>query len=109
MWECFENPFVNDISLDPRPLPSLHMRRRCSALSHWSTRTILVPRARRFLATGRLQIKPSGSGDENAHVPTPRYGQYLTHAHNHITRLVAAMDSYFALIGAHQGYGFAHV
>ena len=35
--------------------------------------TILVPRARRFLvtwqgnegATGRLQIKPSGSGDEN--------------------------------------------
>ena len=61
------------------------------------------------LATGRLQIKPTGSGDENTHVPTPRYGQYLTHAYNHITRLVAAMDSCFALIGAHQGYGFAHV
>ena len=24
---------ANDTSLDPRPLPSLHMRRRCSALS----------------------------------------------------------------------------
>ena len=32
----------------------------------------------------------------------PRYGQYLTHAHNHITRAVAAMESYFVLIGAHQ-------
>ena len=53
---------------------------------HWCTRTILVPRVCRFLATGRLQIKPSGSGDENAHVPTPRYGQYLTYAHNHISR-----------------------
>ena len=37
-----------------------------------------------------------------AHLPTPRYGQYLTHAHNHITRAVAAMDSCFALVGAHQ-------
>ena len=27
---------------------------------------------------------------------------YLTHAHNHITRAVAAMDSCFALVGAHQ-------
>ena len=27
--------------------------------------TILVPRVLRFLVTGRLQIKPSGSGDEN--------------------------------------------
>ena len=35
----------------------------------------------------------------NAHIPTSRYGQYLTHAHNHITRLVAAIDSCFALIG----------
>ena len=25
-----------------------------------------------------------------AHVPTLRYGHYLTHAHNHITRAVAA-------------------
>ena len=37
-----------------------------------------------------------------AHVPTPRYGQYLTHPHNHITRAVAVMDSCFTLIGAHQ-------
>ena len=36
--------------------------RRCE-----SSRVILVPRARRFLV-GRLQIKPSGSGDENGHV-----------------------------------------
>ena len=35
-------------------------------------------------------------------LPTPWYGQYLTHAHNHITRAVAAMGSCFALIGAHQ-------
>ena len=33
MWGCFENAFVNDTSLDPRPLPSLHMRRCYSALS----------------------------------------------------------------------------
>ena len=33
MWGCFEKPFVSDTSLDPRPLPSLHMRRRYSALS----------------------------------------------------------------------------
>ena len=28
--------------------------------------------------------------------------QLLTHAHNHITRAVAAMNSCFALVGAHQ-------
>ena len=33
MQGCLENPFANDTSLDPRPLPSLHMRKRCSALS----------------------------------------------------------------------------
>ena len=32
----------------------------------------------------------------------PRYGQYLTHAHNHITRAVATIDSCFALVGTHQ-------
>ena len=37
-----------------------------------------------------------------AHVPSLRYGQYLTYAHNHITRAVAAMDSWLALTGAHQ-------
>ena len=38
---------------------------------------------------------------ETSHT-NPRPGQYLTHAHSHITRAVAAMDSCFALIGAHQ-------
>ena len=33
-------------------------------------------------------------------VHVPRYGQYLTHTHNHITQTVAAMDSCFALVGA---------
>ena len=37
-----------------------------------------------------------------AHVPSLRYGQYLTYAHNHITRAVAAMDSWLALTGDHQ-------
>ena len=37
-----------------------------------------------------------------AHIPTQRYVQYLRHGHNHITPAVAAMDSCFALIGAHQ-------
>ena len=37
-----------------------------------------------------------------ARVPTPRYGQYLIRAHNHITPAVTVMDSCFALIGAHQ-------
>ena len=37
-----------------------------------------------------------------AHVTSLRYGQYFMHAHNHITRVVAAMDRWFALIGAHQ-------
>ena len=32
----------------------------------------------------------------------PRSGQYLTHAHSHITRAVAAMDSYLDLLRAHQ-------
>ena len=31
----------------------------------------------------------------------PRSGQYLTHAHSHITRAVAAMDSCFGLIRPH--------
>lgn len=37
-----------------------------------------------------------------AHILTPRYGQYLTHVHNHITPAGAAMDSCFGVIGAHQ-------
>ena len=33
MQGWLENSFANDTNLDPRPLPSLHMRKRCSALS----------------------------------------------------------------------------
>ena len=35
-------------------------------------------------------------------LPTLQYGQYLTHAHNHITSAVAAMDSCFILVRTHQ-------
>jgi len=37
-----------------------------------------------------------------AHIPTSWDGQYLTHAHNHITLAMTAMDSCFTPIGAHQ-------
>ena len=56
----------------------------------------LKPFSSPFWSRGRLQIKPSGSGDENA--LKPQYGHYLTHARNHITQTAAAMDSCFALI-----------
>ena len=46
MWGCFENAFVNDTSLDPRPLPSLHMCRRYSSLS---VVPILFTNYRRFI------------------------------------------------------------
>ena len=39
---------------------------------------------------------------QGAHIHQPTAGQYLTHAHNHITQAVAAMDGCFTLIGAHQ-------
>ena len=32
----------------------------------------------------------------------PRPGQYPAHVHSHVTRAVAAMESCFALTGAHQ-------
>ena len=32
----------------------------------------------------------------------PQPGQYLTHAHSHITRALAAMDSCFGLVIPHQ-------
>ena len=35
-------------------------------------------------------------------IANPLPGQYLTHAHSHITRAVAAMDSCFAFVRAHQ-------
>ena len=45
----------------------------------------------------KSQFKLHGS-----HNTTPRYGQYLTHAHSHITRAVAAMESCFGLVEPHQ-------
>ena len=38
----------------------------------------------------------------NHTLPTPRYSQYLMHAHNNITSAVAAMDSCFILVRTHQ-------
>ena len=40
----------------------------------------------------KTQFKLLGS-----HNTTPWYGQYLTHAHSHITRAMAAMESCFGL------------
>ena len=34
-------------------------------------------------------------------LPTPRYGQYLTHALNHNTKTVAAMNTCFVLVSQH--------
>ena len=39
---------------------------------------------------------------QGAHIHQTAAGQYLMHAHSYITWVVAAMDSCFALIGAHQ-------
>ena len=50
---------------------------------------------------GALSVTVPSNSTE-AQVPSLRYDQYLMHAHNHITRAVAAMDSWFALIEAHQ-------
>ena len=35
----------------------------------------------------------------------PRSGQYLTHAHTHVTRAVTVLDSNFALVRPHQPSG----
>ena len=49
-----------------------------------------------------LILKDNTNFSTEAHVPTPQYGQFLTHAHNHITLAVADMDSCFVLIRIHQ-------
>ena len=43
------------------------------------------------------------STPREASVPTPRYGQYLTNAHDAITPLVVAMNSCFFLIRTQHG------
>ena len=48
-----------------------------------------------------LILKDNTNFSTEAHVPTPQYGQYLTHAHSHITPALAAMDSCFVLIRIH--------
>ena len=45
----------------------------------------------------KTQFKQHGS-----HYTTPRYGEYLTLAHSHITRVVAAMDSCFGFVEPHE-------
>ena len=59
----------------PRCTASPNIDGSCCSHLH----TILVPRARRFLATwsGSLQIKPSGSGDENVCTQLPTWTQQL--------------------------------
>ena len=49
-----------------------------------------------------LILKDNTNFSTEAHLPTPQYGQYLTHAHNHITPALADMDSCFVQIRAHQ-------
>ena len=59
----------------PRCTASPNIDGSCCSHLH----TILVPRARRFLATwsGSLQIKSSGSGDENVCTQLPKWTQQL--------------------------------
>ena len=72
-------------------------------LSRWYSRLpITRTLANSNLALTRTKIDFNTNFKTEAHVSTPRSGQYLTYAHNHITRAVAAMDSCFALTGAHQ-------
>ena len=72
-------------------------------LSHWYSRLPITRTvANSNLALTRTKIDFNTNFKTEAHVSTPRSVQYLTYAHNHITRAVAAMDSCFALTGAHQ-------
>ena len=61
-------------------------------------------------STIQLMVFPSPAGSPAGSPTGMNNCVIISSALNHITRLlVAAMDSCFALIGAHQGYGFAHV
>ena len=42
MQGCLENPFANDTSLDPRPLPPLRLRRRWSSLSEQTDKSTTI-------------------------------------------------------------------
>ena len=80
---------------------------QCCICLHSSSNISGATHERHIRSPKSYELYPSHDAlipiDSNeAHLPTPRYGQYLTHTHNHITRAVAAMDSCFALVGAHQ-------
>ena len=78
---------ISDKLLIKRPTP---IKRLLDAIS---------PRSQLFFETllkkgfKKTKFKRSGSYDT-----TPRYDLYLTHAHSHITRAVAATDSCFGLV-----------
>ena len=50
------------------------------------------------LAYGICNLNHLKAEREWSHNRTPRYGQYLTHAHSHITRAVTAMDGCSVLV-----------
>ena len=50
-----------------------------------------------YVCCNRLFFKNNINFSTETHVPTQLYDHSLTHAHNHITPAVAAMDSCFAL------------
>ena len=50
-----------------------------------------------YVCCNRLFLKNNINFSTETHVPTQLYDHSLTHAHNHITPAVAAMDSCFAL------------
>ena len=57
-----------------------------------------------FDCISKNYLENSANLKQGAHIhqPTWQPGQYLTHAHSHITQAVATMDSCFTLTGAHQ-------
>ena len=66
--------------------------------------TITLVQVREFVFGGFLDQNWGGKAKlhnlilHGSHDTTPRYGQYLTHVHGHITGAVAAMDSCFGLV-----------
>ena len=49
-----------------------------------------------------ISKKYSETKAKSTHTPTHRLTSTVTHVHRHIAKAVVAMDSCFALIGAHQ-------
>ena len=57
-----------------------------------------------FICISENYLENSANLKQGAHMHQPKWqsGQYLTHAHSHITPAVAAMDGCFTLTWAHQ-------